>query len=47
MKAKISVSLEENLLKELDKYAKQGLFRNKSHVVEFALNKFLKENKNE
>ena len=43
MKAKISVSIEENSIEKLEEYVKEGQFRNKSHVIEYALNKFMKE----
>jgi len=46
MKQKISLSMEEETLKKIDAYVSEGSFRNKSHVVEFALNKFIKESKN-
>lgn len=38
MKQKLSVSLEENLLKSIDKLVETGKFRNKSHFVEYSLN---------
>ena len=47
MKQKLSVSIEENLLTLLDGMLDDGRFRNKSHVMEFALNKLIKEIKNE
>jgi len=43
MKQKISITIEEDLLKRLKSELKDGSFRNKSHIVEFALNKFFKE----
>ena len=46
MKQKLSVTLDEKTLVLIDKNIKDGLFRNKSHVVEFSINKVLKENKN-
>jgi len=48
MKKKISISIEENTITELNNRVSEGTFRSKSHVVEFALNKLLKEStKNE
>jgi len=45
MKAKISVSLnEETILKILEKL-REDRFRNKSHIVEYALKRFLDEKK--
>lgn len=46
MKQKLSVSLNENLLKQIDKLVETGKFRNKSHVVEFSVNKIV-ENEGE
>jgi len=50
MKQKLSVSLDENLLKSIDKLVETGKFRNKSHLVEYSLNKIMnpenKENDN-
>jgi len=47
MKQKISVTIDENTLNLLDEIMKEGLFRNKSHIIEFSLNKFIRELKNE
>lgn len=44
MKQKLSVSLDENLLKSIDELVNTGKFRNKSHVVEFSVNKTVKDN---
>ena len=46
MKQKLSLSIEEERVKELEEILKRGLFRNKSHIVEYALIKFL-ENEQE
>lgn len=43
MKRKISVSIDEDSVEKLDEYVENGQFRNKSHVIEFALNKFMQE----
>ena len=43
MKQKLSVSLEENLLKLIDKLVRTGRFRNKSHVVEYSVNKVVND----
>ena len=43
MKQKLSVSIESNLIQELDVLVRTGKFRNKSHVVEYTLNKFMEE----
>ena len=45
MKKKISITVEEQVIREIEEKVRTGLFRNKSHVVEFALNKLMeKEN---
>ncbi|MBU0907786.1 MAG: ribbon-helix-helix domain-containing protein [Nanoarchaeota archaeon] len=41
MKRKISISIEEQKVRELDELLKKSKFRNKSHVVEIALEKLL------
>jgi Arc/MetJ-type ribon-helix-helix transcriptional regulator len=41
MKQKLSVTIEEEKVREIDKILQKGFFRNKSHVLEFALIKFL------
>ena len=46
MKQKLSVTIDEEKVALIDEVLKQGFFRNKSHVLEFALIKFL-ENQNE
>ncbi len=43
MKQKISVSVEEKTIKLVEQIIKTGIFRNKSHAVEFSLNKIIKE----
>ncbi|MEK6733919.1 MAG: hypothetical protein AABY27_02295 [Pseudomonadota bacterium] len=46
MKKKLSISIEEKTITELECYLKEGIFRNKSHLIELAINKFLKNKKN-
>ena len=46
MKQKLSVTIDEETLKFIEETIKRGKYRNKSHVVEYSVNK-LKENKNE
>lgn len=43
MKTKICISIEESAVAELEKLLKNGLFRNKSHLIEYAVTKFMKE----
>jgi Arc/MetJ-type ribon-helix-helix transcriptional regulator len=45
MKKKISISIEENTITDIEDCLSEGYFRNKSHIVEFAVIKFIKENK--
>jgi len=47
MKQKLSVTIDEKTIKKLEEIIKTGVFRNKSHAVEFSLNKTIKENRNE
>lgn len=47
MKEKISISIEKETVEKLENCVRSGSFRNKSHVVEFALNKLVSEVKNE
>jgi len=47
MKKKLSISIEEKTIDKLDDYVDEGTFRNKSHVIEFALNKLIKESSRE
>lgn len=45
MKTKISITIDEEKITLIEEILKQGLFRNKSHIIEYALIKFLeKEN---
>ena len=41
MKSKISITIDEHLITELDSTLEDGLFRNKSHIIEYAVRKFL------
>ena len=43
MKQKISISIEQEKIKVLEKLLKQGLFRNKSHIIEYSLDRFLEK----
>jgi Arc/MetJ-type ribon-helix-helix transcriptional regulator len=42
MKAKISISIDEQTLQKLESEVAKGLFRNKSHCIEYALLSYLK-----
>ena len=43
MKSKLSVTLDEELVPEIVKALSTGKFRNKSHVVEYAVKKLLEQ----
>jgi Arc/MetJ-type ribon-helix-helix transcriptional regulator len=43
MKENISVSLEKDLIKWLDEQAATGKYRNRSHVIEYAINELKKK----
>jgi|GEM_PF-767254 len=43
MKQKISISIGEETILKLDECLKKEIFRNKSHIIEIAINKFLRE----
>ncbi|MBD3249654.1 hypothetical protein GF336_06430 [Candidatus Woesearchaeota archaeon] len=43
MKQKISISIDEELIKRIDNILEHGLFRNKSHFIEYAANKLAGE----
>jgi metal-responsive CopG/Arc/MetJ family transcriptional regulator len=47
MKIKVSISMEESLFKKLDRIIKKNYFRNKSHFIETATEKFMDEIKND
>lgn len=43
MKTKLSISMDEELVKEIEDNLKEGSFRNKSHIIEYALKSFLRK----
>ena len=43
MKKKMSISIEENTVTQIETKVARGIFRNKSHLVEFAVNELLKK----
>jgi Arc/MetJ-type ribon-helix-helix transcriptional regulator len=47
MKAKISVTVEKNIVNWIDDQVKTQRFRNRSHAVEVALMKFIENEKKE
>jgi Arc/MetJ-type ribon-helix-helix transcriptional regulator len=46
MKQKISITLDEEMIKIVETLLKDAQFRNRSHVIEYSLKKFLNENLN-
>lgn len=47
MKEKLSVTIDEEKVRKIEKILEEGKFRSKSHVLEYSLNKFLKEAEND
>ncbi|MBW2981701.1 ribbon-helix-helix domain-containing protein [Candidatus Woesearchaeota archaeon] len=43
MKIKVSISMEEDTIKAVEKLVKEDTFRNKSHLIELATKRYLKE----
>lgn len=41
MKAKLSITIDEEKISKINEILQKGMFRNKSHVLEYALIKFL------
>ncbi len=46
MKEKITISVEGSLLEKAQKEIVEGQFRNRSHILEYALKKLLREVEN-
>ena len=46
MKTKLSISINKELVKKIEDIVNKGRFRNKSHILEYSLKKFI-EDKNE
>lgn len=42
MKSKLSITVDQPLVEEIEKRIAEGSFRNKSHVLEYALKCFLR-----
>ncbi|HLD12298.1 MAG TPA: ribbon-helix-helix domain-containing protein [Candidatus Nanoarchaeia archaeon] len=45
MKHKISITVEEKILEQLERHLQTGRYRNTSHAFEYALQELLKEKK--
>ena len=41
MKQKLSITIDEKTIKLIERILKEGKYRNKSHFVEYSINKFL------
>lgn len=46
MKEKVSITIDEEKVRIIEGMLKDGVFRNKSHILEYSLNKLLKEYEN-
>ncbi|MBU0470747.1 MAG: ribbon-helix-helix domain-containing protein [Nanoarchaeota archaeon] len=46
MKKKLSITLEENTITQLEDFVNNGKFRNKSHLIKFAITKLMNEVQN-
>ena len=44
MKTRLSITIDEEKIALINEILKKGFFRNTSHVMEYALIKFLKDN---
>ena len=44
-KQKLSVSMDKKLISVAEEIVKEGRFRNKSHIIEYALKSFLEREK--
>jgi Arc/MetJ-type ribon-helix-helix transcriptional regulator len=47
MKQKLSITIDEEKIRILESLLKEGRFRNKSHIVEYSLDKFLRGEEND
>lgn len=43
MKQKLSITVDETVIKEIDESLSSGKYRNRSHVIEYAVKKLLEE----
>ncbi len=42
MKQKVSISIDGKTIKDIEAKVAEGLFRNKSHLIEYAVKSYLK-----
>ncbi|MFA5174347.1 MAG: hypothetical protein WC438_04160 [Candidatus Pacearchaeota archaeon] len=45
MKQKISITIDKRIIRLLENALRDSKFRNRSHIIEYSLTKFLGENK--
>lgn len=43
MKLKLSITVDEHLVQQVEEAVQEGRFRNRSHILEYALKQFLRE----
>ena len=43
MKTKLSITVDEEIVRMIEAKVEEGLFRNKSHALEFAIKRLLNE----
>ena len=43
MKQKVSIAMDEELLQAIEQIVSEGRFRNRSHIIEYALKTYLRE----
>lgn len=43
MKTKLSITVDDDVVRQIEAKVQEGLFRNKSHALEFAIRRFLRE----
>lgn len=46
MKVKVSISIDEGTLQKIDQKLTGGLYRNKSHYIEYAVKRLLENDNN-
>ncbi|VVB77849.1 Putative nickel-responsive regulator [uncultured archaeon] len=47
MKSKISITVDKEILDLIENLTESGRFRNRSHVIEYSIKKFVNENNKE
>ena len=44
MKKKLSITVDEDKVRKIEEIVENGRFRNKSHIIEYALDSYLRQN---